>query len=158
MTVEQEIRALEHCVQQFISSIYALPEELFTELMEGWSPRDVLAHLIGWNRYTIEGCDQMRRGEAPSYLSDWKGDFKHINAASVERYNSEDREELLGELDASFEELKRYLRAFPEAEWLRVPGVTYCGHRITVQNSLNGLEQDYLHHARQIRRWSGQDS
>lgn len=157
MTVEQMIQAIERSVQEFKRSIDVLPEQLFSEAMDGWSPRDVLAHLIGWNRYTIEGCEQMRRGESPSYLSDWEEDFKHLNAASVQQYRSENRHELLDELDSSLEELKRYLRSMPEAEWARGPGVTYCGHWISVQNSLEGLEQDYLHHAQQIREWSSQD-
>jgi hypothetical protein len=153
MTAEELVRRLERRAEEFAACIRALAGDAFLKKMNGWSPRDVLAHLIGWSRYTIEGCEQLRGGVPPSYLSDWRVDFRTINAASVRRFSSEHREELLDELAASLEQLKKYVFSIPSEEWARDPGVAYRGHRITVQNGIEGLIGDYVHHTRQIEEW-----
>jgi hypothetical protein len=153
ITVEEQLERLERRVEEFVACIRGLPDRQFLAKMNGWSPRDVVAHLIGWSTYTIEGCEEMRRGERPSYLSDWRVDFQNINAVSVQRFCSEDKQELLDELAASLEVLKQYLRSIPREEWASNPGVNYLGYRITVQNSIEGLTGDYAHHTRQVEEW-----
>lgn len=153
MTAEALVRGLERRAEEFAACIRALAGDAFLRKMNGWSPRDVVAHLIGWSRYTMEGCEELRAGAPPSYLSDWRVDFRTINAASVQRFGSEHREELLDHLEASLEELKKYLLSIPSEEWELDPGVAYQGHRITVQNSVEGLIGDYVHHTRQIEEW-----
>ncbi len=153
MTVEERLERLERRVAEFVACIRGLPDELFLMKMNAWSPRDVVAHLIGWSTYTIEGCEDMRRGEPPSYLSEWRIDFRDINAQSVRRFSSGHKSALLEELAASLEALRRYVRSIPDEEWAFDPGVDYHGHRITVQNSIEGLAGDYAHHTRQIEAW-----
>src|SRR5262252_489435 len=88
----EPLPSLRASVTAFAQSIAALPEDLFLTKIVNWTPRDVVAHLIGWNRYTREGCAQMQAGKEPSYLSDADNDFRHVNAASVERYAERDRQ------------------------------------------------------------------
>ncbi len=158
MTVEEQLARLEREVAEFLACVQGLPEAAFVTKMDGWSPRDVVAHLIGWSTYTIEGCQEMRNGRPPSYLSDWRVDFRNINAVSVRKFNSEDRILLLEQLAASLKTLKEYLRSVPAKEWASDPGVEYHGHRITVQNSIEGLTADYAHHTRQIEAWNARST
>lgn len=150
---EHQLEELEQAFERFKGCIEVLLEDLFLEPMNGWSPRDVVAHFIGWNRYTIDGCRDVLRGVGPFYLDDEPNDFCNVNAASVQRYASTSRRELLEELDASFEELKAYLLSLTPSEWLRETGVKHEWATITVENTVAGLRDDYDKHRKAIERW-----
>jgi hypothetical protein len=148
------VKDLEQAFERFKGCIEALPEDRYLEPMNVWSPRDVVAHFIGWNRYTIDGCRDIFCGVGPFYLDDEPNDFCHVNAASVQRYASTSRRELLGELDTSFEELKTYLLSLMPSEWSKETEVKHEWVTITVENSVAGLRDDYGRHRKAIEAWS----
>jgi len=154
MTLEEQINKLSGAIAEFVSFIDSLPGDAFLKRMDNWSPRDVLAHLIGWNRYTIEGCEQIRRGETPFYFVDSGDDFSKVNAVSVQRYSFRDRRQLIDELEAAFLELKRYLRSLAAADWEADYGVRYEGGPVTIKNTIYALISDYVHHREQIEEWT----
>lgn len=151
MTLSEETGKVEAAAARFAACIASLPEELFLAPIDAWTPRDVLAHLIGWNRLTVEGATLLMQGELPPYFADVGDDFAAVNAVSVRTYASRDRGELLAELDTSLEELRRFLGKLSPAEW--EVGVPYGRYRITVGNSVQGLTNDYVLHREQIERW-----
>jgi hypothetical protein len=155
--VEQQLARLARAAQGFAGCIRALPEERFLQKMEGWAwaPRDVLAHLVGWLRLTVEGSQQVRQGQLPSYFADPGEDWSHVNALLVRRYASPDREVLLAELEAALADLARFLRALDPGDWDRDFGVRYKGYAITIQNSVEALVEDFTDHRRQIVEWAG---
>lgn len=67
MTIEMQVSKLGSSVDEFARCVASLDEELFFKKINRWSPRDILVHLIGWNRYIIEGSKQIKRGELPFY-------------------------------------------------------------------------------------------
>jgi hypothetical protein len=144
---------LERAVEQFKACVETLPEDLFLETMNGWSVRDVAAHFIGWNRYTIEGCRDILRGVRPFYLDDDRNDFRNVNAASVRKYASTCRQELLDELDTSFNELKGYLLSLMPSQWCEDTAVKHEWATITVENTVAGLRDDYDKHRHAIQTW-----
>lgn len=151
MTVEESIARLDTNAAQFAECIASLPEELYLALMDAWAPRDVLAHLIGWNRYTVEGGAMLTRGELPPYFVDTGDDFAATNAVLVRAYPSRDRQALLTELETSLAELRCYLRTLTPVEW--GASVPYGKDSITVENVVQALADDYANHRRQIERW-----
>ena len=44
------LEQLQRNVHSFIRTVRTLSTEQFLTKMNGWAPRDVTAHLIGWNR------------------------------------------------------------------------------------------------------------
>ncbi len=153
--MDRERLALREAFERFRACIEALPKARFLKRMDGWSSRDVVAHFIGWNRYTVRGCREILRGAAPFYLEDEPSDFSSVNRASVERYASRDRDRILRELDASFEELETFLGRLTAPQWGHDFGVRYAGYIITVENSVEGLRQDYDRHREAIETWVG---
>jgi hypothetical protein len=151
--VVARLNALHEAFARFRACADGLPAGRFLERMNGWSPRDVTAHLIGWNRHTIEGCREILRGDCPFYLADESNDFSAVNRESVERYASSDRNELLAELDTSFDELKAFLLTLSDPQWEKDFGVRYKGHVITVENNVEGLRMDYDRHREGIETW-----
>jgi hypothetical protein len=88
MTREQDLQALQSAFEMFTTCISTLSGPVFLRRVTQWAPRDVLAHLIGWNRYTVTGCEQIGQGTIPFYLADADYDFRHVNADSVQTYTS----------------------------------------------------------------------
>jgi len=155
VTKEDQLNNLNNGVEWFISCVDSHDEKTLLKNMNGWAPRDVLAHLIGWNRYTVEGCRQIKRGETPDCLIDPGEDFSRVNAVSVQKYRSRDKRRLIKELRVSSGELKQFLSEIEGTTWETDYGVRYQGGPITMKNMIDGLIQDYFHHGEQIKQWAG---
>lgn len=155
---QEQIEALRANISTFIACATAISEEAFLRVVTEWSPRDVVAHLIGWNVYTLEGCRDLQQGKAPPFLADEADDFKNVNAASVQRYSSSDKGELVGQLQTTADELLIYLDQLEPAAWTRdygVPGES--GRPNLIMNDVAALAADYLGHAQEITTWTGLD-
>jgi hypothetical protein len=148
------ISSLKGDYDEFYRCIQSIPKARFLALLDGWSPRDVVAHLIGWNGYMIEACRSILRGEAPSYYAEAAINYRDMNAAFVAQYPSQVKEELLDELDASMERLVDYLKGLEEGEWTADHGVIYHrGTPASVRQTISSLARDYQQHRREIQAW-----
>ncbi|HEX5506112.1 MAG TPA: DinB family protein [Thermomicrobiales bacterium] len=156
METDERIAALRASVEGFADAVAGLPEPLFLSEIGGRSPRDIVAHLIGWNHYTIEGYEQQRRGELPAYLVDPGEDFSTVNAAAMRRYAARDRAALLGQLRDSLAALDAFLGALAPAEWTDDYGVAYNGRPLALARLVGTLGGDYDHHREEIAAWPEQ--
>ncbi len=154
ITIEEQLTTLDTRVQAFISCINSLPEVLFLKRIDDWAPRDIVAHLIGWNRYTVEGCQQMMRGKTPSYFVDPGDDFSKVNALSVQKYHSRSRPELVNELKASSKELRLFLLSLEPTKWDIDFGCRWRGGVVTIRNTVDSLIHDYGIHMAQMEKWA----
>ena len=154
MTIEVQLSRLETHVDELCQCVTSLDEHMFLRPIRQWSPRDIVAHLVGWNRYLVQGADQIKRGELPFYDIDPGDNYSNVNAALVCKYSSTSRDELLEALRATAQELQQYLRSLDTAEWDRDYGVRHAGAIITIRNSVDELIDDYHHHSEQISTWS----
>ncbi|HEX6110213.1 MAG TPA: hypothetical protein VFZ02_12445 [Ktedonobacteraceae bacterium] len=84
MTREEDLQVLQSAFETFTACVALLSAPLFLRQVTEWAPRDVVAHLIGWNHYTRTGCEQIRQGTLPFYFADAGDDFCHVNANSVQ--------------------------------------------------------------------------
>jgi hypothetical protein len=157
METDARVAALRASVERFADAVADLPEPLFLQEVGGRTPRDIVAHLIGWNWYTIEGDEQHRRGELPAYLVDPGEDYSTVNAAAMRRYASRDRDELLAQLRDSLAALEAYLVALPPAAWDDDHGVSYNGRPLTLARLVGTLTHDYDHHYQEIVAWPEPD-
>ncbi len=158
MKIETQIAKFDQSIEDFVNCVASLNEELFLKRFNLWSPRDVVAHLIGWNRYIIEGSNQIRRGELPFYDIDPGEDYSKVNAVLVLEYSSTDRQEMLDELQVSAQELKQFIRSLDSSEWSRDYGVRHKGAIITIQNTVDELIEDYDIHKERIKEWVRRES
>ena len=154
ITIAEQINKLNRCIQEFVICINSLPSSLFLKKMDNWAVRDVLAHLIGWNQYSVEGCQQIRKGELPFYFVDPGDDFSKVNTISVRKYNSKNRRRLVNELEASTQELRQFLLSLTPTEWEADYGVRYRGGMITIRNTIDVLIRDYVLHRQQVEEWA----
>ena len=154
MSYKTQITQLGVGVEDFARCVHALDEDLFLETLGRWSPRDIVAHLVGWNRYIIKGIKQIKKGELPFYDIDPGENYSNVNAVLIREYPSRERQDLLNELEASARELVQFLESVDPEEWDRDYGVRHRGINITIQNTVEELTADYVHHKEQIVEWA----
>ena len=158
MNIETQIAKFDQSIEDFVHCVASLNEEFFLKRPNHWSPRDVVAHLIGWNRYIIEGSNQIRRGELPFYDIDPGEDYSKVNALLVLEFTSTDRQKMLDELQISAQELKQFIQSLDSSEWSRDYGVRLKGAVITIQNTVDELIEDYDIHTERIKEWVKRES
>jgi hypothetical protein len=122
--------------------------------MNGWAPRDVVAHLIGWNSLMMEASLSLLAGNPPSYYEDAPNDYSHINASFTAKHSSESKQGLLVELQSSMQKLEKFINSLPSAELTANHGVVHrSGKPATIARTIDSLADDYQDHSRQIEEW-----
>jgi len=152
---EAQVAALESSLESFAACVRTLDSPDYLGLIGRWTPRDIVAHLIGWNRAVIVGSDQLRVGKLPFYDVDPGPDYSKVNAAFLREYPTTNREQLLSELEESAQELGNYVQGLDPHDWEWDFGVRHVAERLTIRGAADELIADYEHHRRQIDRAFG---
>lgn len=153
MSIKMQITQLGLSVDEFAHCVDSLDEQRFLEKINHWSARDMVAHLVGWNRYIIVGSKQIIKRELPFYDIDPGENYSNVNAVLIRRYASRDKKELLEDLQVSARELKQFLQTLAPGEWAHDYGVRHRGAIVTIKNTIDELIEDYHHHRKQIKAW-----
>ena len=111
----------------FVSLIRSLTPEQLLQPTGTWAPRDVVAHLIGWNYNIRMGCEDIRSGRIPFYHDDAPNDYRTVNAEFTALYTSTDGDTLLGQLQDASNELRQYFEGTSPADWARDFGPQHYG-------------------------------
>jgi len=151
VTIEDQIRNFELCVKNFANSCASLDKRFIHRKVTGWTARDIIAHLIGWNRYILQGSKQILRGELPFYDINPGPDFSNVNAELILEYYDTDSSVLLKGLTDSTSELVMFLRTIDPDDWDRDFGVRHKNEKITVKSTMEDLIADYNHHRVQLK-------
>ena len=148
---DKQLTDLETAYTAFMEIMQGLSVENLLSPLGDWTPRDIAAHFIGWNRITLAGCSALREGAEPFYFYDGTNDYRKVNAKFFEQFPSTDREELLKEIAVTKDALVAYLKTIDEAEWELDTGVVhYRGNPATVARCVDSLIRDYRKHRQEI--------
>jgi hypothetical protein len=153
MSIKDQIEKLNENVEALASFVESLNENQFLVKLKNWSSRDIIAHLIGWNRAIIQGSQQILKAELPSYDVDSGENYSKVNAQFVRNYSSTNLQEMVKELRNSASELSEFLKNLNEKDWSNDFGVKNKGLTITIQSTVDDLIEDYAHHTAQIEKW-----
>ena len=93
------------------------------------------------------------RGKLPFYDEDPGVDYARINAALLEEYPSENRDELLLELGRAMEELCAFLSAIPVDAWARDFDVRHGDEVLTIESTVEDMIDDIAVHTKQLEAW-----
>lgn len=150
----ERLAAFQGAYQRFLAAVGRVPEGSRGERLETSAPRDLMAQLIGWNRLVQGGCDNLRRGEPPSYHTDAENEYARVQQDSVRQFGPLDHKRMTQELQSSREELLHYLEALEPAEWNVDRGIRHPeGGPATVRRELEGLTRRYLDATDEILLW-----
>jgi hypothetical protein len=148
---DKQLADLEKAYASLIDLISGLASDQFLAALGDWTPRDIAAHFIGWNRITLAGCSALREGAEPFYFYDGTNDYRKVNAKFFTQFPSLDKNELLKEITNTYDVLIAYLKTIPEDEWERDTGVVhYRGNPATVARCVDSLIRDYGKHRQEI--------
>jgi hypothetical protein len=153
MKPEESIAKFDSSLNAFVQCIRLLDDGLFLTKLKNWSPRDIVAHLVGWNEHLVKGCAQIQNGTLPYYDIDPGDDYCKVNADIVEKISTTEKQELLAELAASAKKLKECIESVSPEDYGRDFGVRLDDEVITIGNTFDGLTSDYDHHREQIEAW-----
>jgi len=146
-----QLAALQAACLAFRETLGSLLPSAYLASLGDWTPRDIAAHFVGWNRITLVGSAELREGILPFYFYDGTNDYRQVNAEFCERYPSKDLDEMLALLDSTMAELESYLRLVPEPEWELDTGVVhYRPGPATVARCVDSLIRDYRKHRDEI--------
>ena len=148
---EKQLADLETAYASFIDTLTGLASEDILKSLGDWTPRDIAAHFIGWNRITLAGCSSLREGAEPFYFYDGTNDYRKVNAKFITQFPSTDQDELLKDIASTKEALTAYLKTIPESEWELDTGVVhYRGNPATIARCVDSLIRDYRKHRQEI--------
>lgn len=148
---KQQLAELDSAYEAFTQTAKGLSPEGLMKPLGDWTPRDILAHFIGWNRITLAGCAELCEGVEPFYFHDGTNDYRKVNASFFEKYNSTDGNELLGQIKSTMNALISYLQTIAEPEWELDTGIVhYRGGPATVARCVDSLIRDYRKHREEI--------
>ncbi|HEY9152820.1 MAG TPA: ClbS/DfsB family four-helix bundle protein [Anaerolineales bacterium] len=148
---DEQLADLETAYEAFVRTVKELSSDAFLASLGDWTPRDIAAHFIGWNRVTLAGCSTLREGAEPFYFYDGTNDYRKVNAKFLKQFPSLDREVLLKEMAITKDALVAYLKTISEDEWELDTGIVhYRGGPATVARSTDSLIRDYRKHREEI--------
>jgi hypothetical protein len=148
---DKQLADLEIAYAAFMETVRNLSLENFLSPIGDWTPRDIAAHFIGWNRITLVGCSALREGAEPFYFYDGTNDYRKINARFFEQFPSTVRDELLEEIAVTKDALMAYLKTIPESEWELDTGIIhYRSNPATIARCVDSLVRDYGKHRQEI--------
>ena len=148
---DKQLEDLDTACAACMETMQSLSTESFLKSLGDWTPRDIAAHFIGWNRITLTGCGELREGVVPFYFYDGTNDYRKVNARFFEQFPSSDREDLLKEIVVTKDALLNYLKTIPGNEWELDTGIVhYRGDPATVARCVDSLIRDYRKHGQEI--------
>lgn len=148
---QKQLADLDRACEAFVETIKNISPENFLAYLGDWTPRDITAHLVGWNRITLVGCSELREGVEPFYFYDGANDYRKINARFFEQFPSTHRDQLSKEIASTKEALVAYLKTIPESEWDLDTGIVhYRGNPATIARCVDSLIRDYRKHRQEI--------
>lgn len=154
MSHQEAWQLLKNAYQDFVNIVLTLSDEQFLTPLYEWTPRDIVAHLVGWNSLMIELSQSILAGKPPAYYDDTPFNYSHINAGYTAKFSSQSRDELLEQLKSSLTELEKFILGLSDEELKADRGVRhYSGVPATVGKIITSLAGDYEYHTQQIREW-----
>ena len=148
---DKQLSDLQTAYADLMNTMQELPVEKFLASIGDWTPRDIAAHFIGWNRITLAGCSALREGAEPFYFYDGTNDYRKVNAKFFTQFPSTKRDELMDDIASTYDVLIKYLRTLPESEWELDTGIIhYRGNPATIARCVDSLIRDYRKHRQDI--------
>ncbi len=109
-----------------------------------WSVKDMLAHLVAWEKYLVQWVDQIFRGQVPQ-LSD--------NAGIYEENKDRPLTEVLAEFQTSVQEVLRCTEAASEETLLQTGLVPDWGDTPLWEVVASNTYWHYQEHGEALRAW-----
>jgi hypothetical protein len=120
-----------------------------------WSVKDVLAHLVDWERRFLGWYEAGRRGERPAVPAPgigW-GELDRLNRQIYEQNRRRALEEVVADFQASYRRVVAVIEAMPEEEMFAPGRYEWLGENALVGPILANTANHYRWAKNHIRAW-----
>jgi len=134
-----------------LEQLVGLEERALTELriLDGWTVRDLLAHIVAWDRWELQEMERMASGKPPDLSA--VRDMDGYNAAVVAAWRDRTLTEVLVELQDARVTWVVWLGALPEEEFFRER--LFAGEDWSFPGCVEVQWQHDAKHAAQVAAW-----
>lgn len=115
-----------------------------------WSPKDLLAHLIGWDETNLQAVQSVLKGTVPAFYQHHDRNWQTYNAMLVARHKQGSFEDMLATARSSQQALLGFLQTIPPEDFKKDFGVRVRGYNVTLERLLEAEAKDERVHYRQI--------
>ena len=139
--------------------ISRLSDQMMTEsgvAPGGWSVKDILAHLIGWQRMILSFHEGERRGEepeVPGHGLTWRETPK-LNLLIYEEYRETPLPEILTSFETSHKNMLRWIDTESDSDFLTVGRFRWAGPSWTLSDYVRAeTASHYRWASNHIKKW-----
>jgi len=134
-----------------LEQLIGLDERALTEVpvLDGWTVKDLLAHVAAWDRWELREMKRMASGEPPDLTS--VRDMDGYNAAVVAAWRNQILAEVLTELQDARAAWVPWLQTLPEEEFFRER--LFAGEDWSFPGCVEVQWQHDAEHAAQVAAW-----
>ena len=119
------------------------PEDWSKKATDKWTVKDVVAHLVGWEKEVVNTLDEARKTGEPAWFMKQKN-WDEFNKQNTEFYKNYSPKELLEEWEMWQEKLEAKIKELGESELRDDKDMEYLFDE--------GDDSHYEHHYRQIKK------
>ena len=147
MDKQQVLKNLDRAWEALKDSYAGVPDDELVKagVMEGWSIKDIIAHITWWEEEALKHLPTILEGGKPPRYSVAYGGIDAFNALMTEQKKNLPLSEVLRQRDDIHLRLIEFIRDAPEDEFNRE---TRFLHRLRLDTYSH-----YLKHAEAIRSW-----
>jgi hypothetical protein len=142
----QLIQQLERARQELWAALDEIDPAM--EICPGWTSKEMLAHIAGWDRVTVPSLRAHADGIEPGAPA--AGDIDLVNAQLVETYRALSYSQMVSEFERVREQFKTALQEMTEQK-LAEPFLYPWGERGTIADLVAILAGHEEEHAREIQ-------
>lgn len=122
----------------------------------GWSVKDILAHLLGWQQMILSFHEKEMRGEVPEVPGrglTWR-DTPKLNSLIHQEYGSVPLDEILQRFRASQQDMFRLIDAVSDEDFIEVGRFGWLGPSWTVSDYVRAeTASHYRWASNHIKKW-----
>ncbi len=143
--------------KNILSAASGLPAKQRDEIfLGGWSLKDLLAHLVGWDYTNIQAVKAILADKVPAFFSHYDSDWRTYNARLVTRYKLNNFRQLVRAVKKSHRDLITLLHSVPAQEFSKDRRLRSDGEKVTIASILQVELGDERVHHQQIVEFGGQ--
>lgn len=121
-------------------------------VVDGWTVKDLLAHIVAWERRMVHWVAQYEAGEEPDLPGGWD-DIHRLNAESQEENKDRSLDDVLDAFRRSFPKALKVAEAMSEADLLEPGRFPSRGDRPLWILVAANTSWHYQEHREQITAW-----
>ncbi len=131
---EEVYSLLEAAHKELLAAIDGLtPEQMAIPVFDDWSVKDILAHIVSWEEYTLLDFQRVARGHMPALASFKQRDVDNWNAMVMSLRRDFPLDQVMHELEANRKATIAALDALPDerlaqSQFARIWAAITAGH------------------------------